>query len=296
MDYANLLLHVEHSIHRREVTRVGLDLADRFDSHLSAVHIHIPQYQDYVQTESNTDRTRAGTEKRVADEARELDDQLRHQFIERAGDFGDERLKRFDWRFHPGTPSDTQVASTLARYAVSADLVIMHKHDGRDRDTQTGYDTPALIAMESSRPVLVLPHTDPDPLEASRVIVGWNGSLESIRAVTATVPFTRQADSVELVDVRDGRHDPTADDETAEPDDVREIRRFLEYHGGETIYRKLDRGDLSVAETLQSQAAESGADLLVMGAYGHSRLREFMLGGVTFELLRTMTIPTVLVG
>lgn len=290
MGYANLLLHAENSTHRRSMTRVALDLAARFESHLTAVHIQIPQYHDYVPAGSYPVRPSRETAAQVRAESQKIDDQLRQEFNDRAEDAG---FSNITWRFHPGEPAETHLADTLVLYAQSADLVIMHKHEVLDRDSQTSYETPALVALESSRAVLVLPHTETDPLAVSRVMIGWNGSIESVRAVTAALPFARQAEHVELIDVRDGSDDQS---EVEEPAAAAEIRHYLAHHGVNAVYQPVCRGSLSVSEALQSQAAESGADLLVVGAYGHSRLRELMFGGVTFELIRTMNIPTVLVG
>ncbi len=292
MSYANLLLHVEDNLHSREATRVAIDLASRFEAYLTAIHIYIPGYHHYVPAGSYPVQPTSESVHRVETEARQLDDALREEFLQRADDA---RFDRTEWRFHQGEIGETHIAETLARYAKSADLVITHKHDVRDHASQTSYETPALIALASARPVLVLPHTDPDPLSARRLVIGWNGSIESVRAVTAALPIAQHAEKVELVEVNDGTG--SGNESESEPtQSASEIQRYLAHHGAHAIYRRLYRGELSVSEALQSQVADSGADLLVIGVYGHSRLREMVFGGVTFELMRTMNIPTLLVG
>lgn len=155
----------------------------------------------------------------------------------------------------------------------------------------------ARILVQSSCPVLLVPFIGPAPTLGQSVLLAWSGSRESARALNDALPWLRAARQVELL----------ALDEEAPPAwDA--VQAHLRRHGvplqprllpltrepslGERLARVWSP-DASVAETLLSRAADSGADLIVCGAYGHPRAWELVLGGVTRELLQSMTVPVL---
>jgi nucleotide-binding universal stress UspA family protein len=137
----------------------------------------------------------------------------------------------------------------------------------------------------SGRPLLLVPYIQRQPLRLERALVAWDGSATAARALANAMPFLARSGHVEVVTVG-GR---SAEEEQ---DSVR-IIRHLKRHGIAAEFRLLpDAGD--VASALLSHASDASADLLVMGGYGHSRLREFVLGGATRGILGSMTLPVLM--
>ena len=140
--------------------------------------------------------------------------------------------------------------------------------------------------FDSGRPVLIVPYIQKDPLELDRVLVCWNASRNSARAVGDAMPFLHRAKAVEVLIV-------TGEGSTGDEIPGADIGEHLARHGLEVeVERVVSKGE--VTDMILSHAADAGADLLVMGGYGHSRLREFILGGVTRGILRTMTVPVLM--
>lgn len=139
--------------------------------------------------------------------------------------------------------------------------------------------------FESGRPVLVVPYVPIAPFRIENVLVAWDGSATAARALGDAMPFLARARRVEVVTVGDI---PAAVDAPGHG-----VTRHLARHGIDAPLRNLPSvGD--VASTLLSHAFDSEADLIVMGGYGHSRFREFILGGATRGILETMTVPVLM--
>jgi nucleotide-binding universal stress UspA family protein len=119
------------------------------------------------------------------------------------------------------------------------------------------------------------------------VMVCWDGSRSAARAVGDALPFLLRAEKVEVVLVAS---EPGKSDEIPGAD----IAHHLARHGLKVELKRIVAVDVDVTNTLLSHAADVGSDLLVMGGYGHSRLREFVLGGVTRGILASMTLPTLM--
>jgi nucleotide-binding universal stress UspA family protein len=141
--------------------------------------------------------------------------------------------------------------------------------------------------FDSGRPALVVPYITQRGLELDRVMVCWDGGRAAARAVGDAIPLLERAKSVEILIIEG---EPRKEDSIPGA----EVARFLARHDLNVKIRQLPRGELDVADAILSQAADGSADLLVMGGYGHSRLREFILGGVTRDILNTMTIPVLM--
>jgi nucleotide-binding universal stress UspA family protein len=139
----------------------------------------------------------------------------------------------------------------------------------------------------SGRPVLVVPYIQKGPFTAERAMIAWDGSRSAARAVADAMPLLTTAKAVDVVIVAD---DKGKGDELPGAD----IAQHLARHGLKVDVKRIVAGDSDVASTLLSHAADTSADLIVMGAYGHSRLREFILGGVTRGILSAMTVPTLM--
>ena len=139
----------------------------------------------------------------------------------------------------------------------------------------------------SGRPVLIVPYIQKAGLKLDRAMVCWDGSRNAARAIADALPLLARAKAVEVVIVTG---DPGKSDEIAGAD----IAQHLARHGLKVEVERLVARDIDITSTILSRAADLGADLIVMGGYGHSRLREFVLGGATRGILASMTVPVLM--
>ncbi len=175
----------------------------------------------------------------------------------------------------------------LSVYGRYADVIVVHQPGGDEAPFGVGGIAGAL-ALGCGRPLLVVPRTGAKSLIPDRVVVAWNGSREAARAVADALPFLQMASHVEAVSVTDGQGP-----ENGVPG-VRELCRHLGLHGVEAEPILLPEPEIEIPEALLSRAAAQSADMIVLGAYGHSRFRELVLGGVTRNFLAHSAIPLLL--
>jgi nucleotide-binding universal stress UspA family protein len=143
------------------------------------------------------------------------------------------------------------------------------------------------VLFESGRPVIFVPFIHRGGVKLERVIICWNGSRVAARAVADSMPLLKKARQVEIVIISDK---PGKSDELPGAD----LGAHLARHGFKVDIKRITSPDIDVASTILSYAADSDADMIVMGGYGHSRLREFVLGGATRGLLESMTVPVLM--
>jgi nucleotide-binding universal stress UspA family protein len=141
--------------------------------------------------------------------------------------------------------------------------------------------------FESGRPVIVVPYIQKAPLKLDKAMVCWDGSRQAARAIGDAMPLLAKVGKVEVVIIA---NEPGKQGEI----DGVDMGQHLARHGLKIDVERIPAGDVDVADALLSHAADSGADFMVMGGYGHSRLREFVLGGVTRSILQSMTVPVLM--
>jgi nucleotide-binding universal stress UspA family protein len=139
---------------------------------------------------------------------------------------------------------------------------------------------PERLAIESGRPMLVVPCAGRYPEIARHIVIAWKPTREAARAVFDALPLLKSAKTVQLLEVNQNR-------------DNSGITAALRRHGIKATRRSMVAPDISVGDEILSRLADHGADLLVMGAYGHSRIGELVFGGVTRHIARHMTAPTL---
>src|SRR5262245_6265222 len=137
----------------------------------------------------------------------------------------------------------------------------------------------------SGRPLIVVPHTQKQGLKLNRIIICWDGSRPAARAIADALPFLQRAQTIEVVVVTGER------DKSGEITGTR-LRAHLARHGINVEIKKITGSD--VPNTILAHATASGTDFMVLGGYGHSRLREFILGGVTRTIMRSMVVPMLM--
>jgi nucleotide-binding universal stress UspA family protein len=141
--------------------------------------------------------------------------------------------------------------------------------------------------FESGRPVVVVPYVQTQAVTLERVLVCWDGSRPATRAIADALPFLQLAKAIDIVAVSGERG---KGGELAGTNMARHLAR----HGLDVELTRVAAGNVDVPSAIRSHAAETGADFMVMGGYGHSRLREFILGGVTRTILTSSTIPVLM--
>jgi nucleotide-binding universal stress UspA family protein len=141
--------------------------------------------------------------------------------------------------------------------------------------------------FESGRPVVVVPYVQTQAVTLERVLVCWDGSRPATRAIADALPFLRRAKAIDIVAVSGERGKGSELVGT-------NMARHLFRHGLAVELKRVSAGDVDVPSAIRSHAAKIGADFMVMGGYGHSRLREFILGGVTRTILTSSTIPVLM--
>ena len=170
----------------------------------------------------------------------------------------------------------------VAQQARLADLTVVPHPEGDEEASSS--DALHAVLFDSGRPVLIAPHLPPDSI-GTRVALAWNGTAESAASVQAALPWMKQADAVRILSAEEyQRRGPAA----------QELAAYLalhDVHAEVATFRPVDR---DVGKGLLAAAAEFGADLLAMGAYSHSRLRQLILGGVTRHVLEKATLPVMM--
>jgi nucleotide-binding universal stress UspA family protein len=184
--------------------------------------------------------------------------------------------RKVEWRTRIGLPTET-----VAREARGADLVILGQSN-RKGDVYSALD-PADAILTIGRPVLVVPDSV-SSLRAEHVIIGWKDTREARRAARDALPFLRRASSISIVELCD-----LGEAEMARTH-VDDVVGYLARHGISSRAGTLELSSGDVAARLLRYVQDESADLLVTGAYGHSRLGEWIFGGVTHELLSNCPI------
>lgn len=183
---------------------------------------------------------------------------------------------------HPGP------AEIVIEHARTADLVVAGQADAA-WEYSLLLDFPEQIALDSGRPTLIVPHAGRFPHCGQRVLVAWNGKRESARAIFDAVPLLAQAQAVRVLAV-----DPSGQDAGFSRGSLNEIGATLARHGVKCETAQSVAPGIDVGDDLLNRAADFGADLLVMGCYGHSRLRELVMGGASRSILGHMTMPVLM--
>lgn len=181
------------------------------------------------------------------------------------------------------TQSPLEASAAFPAMARRYDLSVVMQSD-----IENGANNDILIEatlFESGRPVIVVPYIQKEGLKLDRIVCCWDGSRAAARAVNDALPLLQKARAVELLII--------ANEKTGNEREVRgvEIGSHLARHDIKVEVEILPAADIDVASAVLSRVADCSASMIVMGGYGHSRFREFILGGATRGVLDTMTVP-----
>lgn len=188
---------------------------------------------------------------------------------------------RCEWRQVEGDPDD--IVATQGR---AADLVVIGQAIP-DRDLPA--PNPGALLFTVGRPLLIVPYAGRFETVGHRVLVAWNGGREVARAVGDAMPFLERAARVVVLSANTSPGSRVAEDEPGA-----DIARHLSHHGCRVVATRASSDEVDAASLILNAVTDENCDLVVMGGYGHSRLRELVLGGVTRYMLQHMTVPVLI--
>ena len=272
MAIRNILFHALEGDGGKSIEDAAFALAQLHGASLTALSVvdnmpipsHVAPYVPANLTESYVDESRAAAKKIEA----------------RIKSREDSTGVRTEWRYREG-----DVRAIFAQHAHYADIILVGQGTGDDVPIGPAANLPGDLVLTAGRPVLVVPWHGAPSVIGKRVVIGWNASKEATRALNDALPILEKAEAVKVLTVgeEDGRHLPGAD-----------IALHLARHGIKAEADHVNDSDGPAAATLTFEAKDFAADLLVCGAWGHSRVFETVLGGVTRDLLRDMQLPLLL--
>ncbi|HEX6795412.1 MAG TPA: universal stress protein [Casimicrobiaceae bacterium] len=274
MSYRSILVHVDDDESTKRRLDYAIALARRFDADLVGVYVVpgtglAPSTAAMMRPEAVERRlAQFGEAQHVAERA----------FRDAAGAAG----VAVDWRAPAGAPIDAAVA-----HARCCDLFVVGQH----RPSAAGFGDALVsnVLLSSGRPTLVVPHGGGPATLAERVLIAWNGAREAARAIGDALPLLEHALRVDAIAV-----DEDNETEVSERLAGTRLRAWLARHGVNVEIERHSSPDTGVGEWLLARAGDLSSDLIVMGGYGHARMRELVLGGVTRRILRTSTIPVLM--
>jgi nucleotide-binding universal stress UspA family protein len=278
MDWKTILVQLSNPRRAEVLMSVAGRIAERFNSHLIGLNVApslmlLPMPPMPLAAEA-------------LDAMQVLDEEDAKKLKTTFDDMTRSRAFVAEWRDLGRSSYD--LALTVMEHGRASDLIVASQID--PEWTMTGaFDFPDRLALESGRPVLIVPYAGTYGEVGKRIMIAWSGKREGARAVFDALPLLKGAEAVTLLCVVGKGTD-------AEPGDLpgAEIAATLARHGVKVTVQKSHGEEIGAADEILSRLADSNSDLLVMGAYGHSRLREMVFGGVTRHILRHMTVPTLM--
>jgi len=270
MTLASVLVHVSDNNRSPVWTGVALGIAERHDAHLIGLYAVAPsqlptQIYGYVPPELI---------ERYREDAAVTAEEAKAAFVKTCS----QTTVANEWRQVDGYARDTLVVHS--RYS---DLSVIGQSEG-DTNAETGGLADTMV-LSTGRPVLVIPYSGDFKTIGETLLVAWNGTKEAARVVHDALPFMKAAKNTFIVGV-----DADNEDHIAGAD----VATYLSRHGVTVEVHNVVAPEISVGDALLDAVSDFGCDMLVMGGYGHSRLRELAFGGATRQILNQMTVPTLL--
>lgn len=279
MSCPSILLHLDDDAHAEVRNDEAVRLAWRLKSHLDGLSCHRP-------VPVGTDLG-AAMGAMTAELTRELQ-RARREAVERVQRFRALCGQRGLAAFQGEVDDDEDAGRAILRRAAVHDLVVLGQPDPADDEAYRRRDVMQNVLLHSPRPTLLLPYTGRFDDFGRTVLVAWDGSDGAARAATHALPLLGRAASVRVVIFDHGASPAGVLDQAR----AQAVATWLGRHGLR-VQAEVRHQVIDVGNALLSHAADTGADLLVMGSWGHSRLAERLAGGATRTVLETMTLPVL---
>ena len=276
MPLQNIVLHLDSGRACSARLDYALALASEHGAHLTGVYVTgAPVIPGNVEAFIGDDIIAA--QKQLAEQGAVASQELFEGRLQRAGVSG-------EWRRTDGDP--VAMLSLHGRYA---DLVIVGQYDADHPAPETPPDLGEMLVFALGRPVLVVPYGGGPATVQERILVAWNAGREATRAVNDALPLLQRAKHVVVMAIN-----PEGDGKGHGEIVCADICLHLARHGVKTEADQTHARDIGVGDMLLSRAADKGAEMIVMGAYGHARLCQLILGGVTQTMFDHMTVPVLM--
>jgi len=278
MTYRSLLVYLDHDPLCTTRTEVAMRLAKVLDCHLVGVAptglIDLPATAEVATP--------------LAEYAALAWDVLRSQ-AERATDRFRDKCRAAGVKSFETVVDEADKAPSLVRHAHCSDLTVLTQADPSAPGYRAAQELVEQVVLHSARPTLILPYAGPFDSVGTNVMVAWDDSREAARALSDALPLLRLAQRVQVISWNEAG---AGDDKTLRPR-LDALHQWLMWQGVPADVR-VETTDIGIADAMLSRAADLNADLIVMGAYGHARWAERVLGGATRGLLASMTVPVLM--
>jgi nucleotide-binding universal stress UspA family protein len=279
MQLRDILVHLDTTPQAEDRLRLAASLARQRDAHLTGLHVIDVMLPAIMAGDASGGVAIADLLGQMREDALAAAARVEAAFRERLQLDG----IKGEWRLAEG-----MTAEQVALHARCADLLVVGQEDPDGGPPFAGAVLERAL-FSSGRPVLVVPYAGRFETVGRKVLIGWNASREAARAANDALPLMAGAEAVTVLAVNP-RRDQDRDGEEPGAD----IALHFARHGLTVDVQQAVAPELNAGDMLLNQAADLSADLLVVGAYGHSRFREMVLGGVTRTLLRQMTVPVLM--
>lgn len=271
-----IALHIEKDKACETRTWVATTLAKSFQAELIGVYVAPLPFQ-YAYENALIPNAVHEVVRRQLDEERA---RCREEFEHRAARAG----VAAQWRAPHGPPEET-----LALHVRCTDLLITSQTDDQNTDSVIAPYLLESIIMTAGRPVLVIPYAGLDYTVGKRILFCWDHGREAARALSDAAPFLAKAEEIFALTL-DTKSEEMRRRETV-ADDLHAYFDAQGYAKPQTVIR--DTADVGIGNAILNAASDYGCDMIVMGLYGHSRAREWVLGGASREILNSMTMPVL---
>ncbi|WP_204115619.1 universal stress protein [Shimia biformata] len=252
----------------------GIALSRALDAHFDALCLGVDRSQTGYYYAGANAMILQETLTRAQQESKELESRAR-DILSPSG---------IRWGTESGVAQIADITRHVAARARFSDLVVLPKPYGAEHGAELEPTIEAAL-FEGQAPVLVVPDKAEPKTDFKEIIIGWNESAEALNAVRAAMPFLTAADKVRVVVIDPPTHGPNRSDPGGQ------LSQFLARHGVRVEIDVLSKTLPRVSDVLMRHARDTESDLVVMGAYGHSRFREAILGGATRNMLEQASIP-----
>jgi nucleotide-binding universal stress UspA family protein len=272
----DIIVNLEHRIARDPARDFAITIAETFDAHIAGVAFaYAPDFPGYVMPEIPPNilaEMIAESEKTALAAIERFDAAARRSLVS-----AEHRLFKTIWVEAPLILSDLAQRFDLSVFMQS-------EPDGIEND-----DMIETSLFQSGRPLIVVPYIQKDALKLDHVVCCWDGSTAAARAINDALPLLVKATAVDLLIVL---NDKTKN----ERNEIRgvEMTKHLARHDVKVEIETVPAADIDVTNAILSYVADNSGTLIVMGGYGHAKLREMILGGVTRGMLKSMTVPVLM--
>ena len=279
MSYKTIVVHCDDSAAGTSRLKVAMTLARQHDAHLVGIGVLVPVVPPaYVESPYIVELLSQHEERQAARRKA-----MAESFAGATAGAG----LRVEWRLEEGPPPS--VLATAMRYA---DLGVVGQHQPDGPLSDEWRTLPETVAMTSGRPVIVVPYIGAPQSVGRHVLLAWNASHEATRAANDALPVLQRAEKVTVL-VVDGRLRGVAREPHGQEPGA-DVAAWLARHGVKVEVVRDSTADIDVGSVILSRVSDLDVDLVVMGIYGHSRLRELVLGGASRTMLGQMTVPVLI--